>query len=56
MATKKRKSKTSFLSRVQKSAKVRSVRMKIKKQKAALKKLSTQYKKTLKSESRRLAK
>ena len=56
MATKKRKSKTSFLSRVQKTPKIRSIRTKIKRQKAVLKKLSRTYKTTLKSESRRLAK
>jgi hypothetical protein len=52
---KKKVRKTGFLSRVQKSPKIKAVRNKIKKQKLVLKRLSTQYKKTLKSESRRLA-
>lgn len=56
MATKKRKSKGSFLARVQRSAKMKSVRAKIKKKRLELKRLSTQYKRTLKSESKRLSK
>ncbi|MBK9285043.1 MAG: hypothetical protein IPM51_12120 [Sphingobacteriaceae bacterium] len=57
MAVKKKRTarKTSFLSKVQKSSKVRKVRAKIKSKKAELKKLSREYKATLKSESRRLA-
>jgi len=56
MATKKRKvRKTNFLSRVQKTPKIKSIRAKIKKQKSVLKKLSGTYKRTLKSESKRLS-
>lgn len=55
MATKRKPRKTNFLSRVQKTPKMKSIRAKIKKQRAALKKLSVQYKRTLKSESKRLS-
>lgn len=48
--------KTNFLSRVQKTPKIKAIRLKIKKAKAAHKKLSLEYKRTLKSESKRLSK
>lgn len=47
--------KTNFLSRVQKTPKMRAIRLKIKKLNAAKKKLSVQYKRTLKAESKRLS-
>jgi len=51
---KKRPSRKNFLSRVQNTPKMKSIRNKIKKLVAAKKKLSVQYKRTLKSESKRL--
>lgn len=55
MAKKKKKvRKGNFIARLQKRPKVRSVRSKIRKQKAVLKRLSRQYKSALKSEARKL--
>lgn len=55
MAKKKKKvRKGNFIARVQRSAKVRSIRSKIRKHKAAGKKLSRQYKAALKSAARKL--
>ena len=48
--------KTNFLARVQRAPKVVSIKAKIRKQKAALKKLGRTYKSLIKSESRRLSK
>lgn len=57
MPVKKRKArKGNFLSRVQKTAKVKAIRAKIRKAKLAQKKLSRAYKAAVKSESRRLSK
>jgi len=47
--------KTSFLSRVQRTPKMKAIRLKIKKANAAKKKLSVQYKRLIKSESKRLS-
>jgi hypothetical protein len=55
MAKKKKKvRKGNFIARLQKTPKVRSVRAKIRKQKAVLKRLSAEYKRTLKSQARKL--
>jgi hypothetical protein len=55
MATKKKAPrKKNFLARLQSAPKIKSLRVKIKKQRAALKVLSTKYRRTIKSESRRL--
>jgi hypothetical protein len=48
--------KTNFLKRVQNTPKVKSVKAKIRKQKAALKKLGGTYRRLVKSESKRLSK
>lgn len=48
--------KQNFLSRVQKTPKVRAIRLKIKKAKAISKQLGKQYRSLVKSESRRLSK
>ena len=57
MATRKpkRKSKMNFLKRVQLTAKVKEVRRKIAKKKSEMKKLSGDYKRAVKSESKRLS-
>lgn len=47
--------KTSFLKRVQSTPKMRAIRLKIKKANSAKKKLSIQYKRLVKSESKRLS-
>jgi hypothetical protein len=53
--TKKRKvRKGNFIARLQRTPKVRSVRAKIRKQKAVLKRLSGEYKRALKSSARKL--
>jgi hypothetical protein len=55
MAKKKKKiRKGNFIARLQRSPKVRSVRAKIRKQKAVLKKLSGEYKRALKSSAKKL--
>ena len=55
MAKRKKKvRKGNFISRLQKRPKVKSVRAKIRKQKAVLKRLSSEYKRALKSEARKL--
>ena len=56
MAVRKKKKvrKGNFVARLQRTAKVRSVRSKIKKKKAELKKLSNEYKRALKTEAKRL--
>jgi hypothetical protein len=57
--TTKRKRTTgagTFMRKVQRAAKVRTVRNRIKKKKAELKKLSTAYKKAVKETSKRLSK
>lgn len=46
----------SFMRKVQRSAKVRSVRNQIKRKKSELKKLSTKYKREVKVAAKRLAK
>lgn len=51
---KKKIRKGNFIARVQRSASVRSVRAKIRKHKAAGKRLSAQYKKALKTAARKL--
>ena len=57
MAKKKTtKRKGSFLSRVQKTPKIVAIRKKIRKALLAKKKLSMQYKRLVKSESKRLSK
>lgn len=56
MAKKKKVRKGSFLSRVQKTPKMRSLKAKMRKVLLAKKKLSTQYKRLIKSESKRLSK
>lgn len=45
-----------FLARVQNAPKVKSIKLKIRKQKAALKKLGRSYRSLIKSESKRLSK
>jgi len=55
MAKKKKKTRRgNFIARLQRSPKVRSVRSKIRKHKAAGKRLSRQYKSALKSAARKL--
>lgn len=55
MARKKKKvRKGNFIARLQKRPKIRSVRAKIRKQKAVLKKLSRQYKSALRTESKKI--
>jgi len=51
---KKKVRRGNFVSRLQRTPKVRSVRSKIRKKKAELKKLSGEYKRALKSEARKL--
>jgi hypothetical protein len=53
---KKKSGAGSFTRKLQRTPKVRSVRSKIKKQKAVLKRLSGVYRRTLTKESRRLSK
>jgi len=55
MAKKKKVSRTSFLKRVQNTPRMKSLRAKIKKANAAKKVLSAQYKRLVKSESKRLS-
>jgi hypothetical protein len=55
MAKKKKKvRKGNFIARLQRSPRVRAIRAKIRKQKAIAKRLSAEYKRTLKSASRKL--
>lgn len=55
MAKKKKKvRKGNFIARLQRRPKVKSVRAKIRKQKAVLKRLSKQYKSALRTEARKL--
>lgn len=54
MPVKRKKSRPNFLSRLQRSKKVRSVKAKIRSKKAELKKLSNEYKRALKSEAKKL--
>jgi hypothetical protein len=54
VAKRKAPKKKNFLSRLQKTVKIRSIKAKIKKQKAAAKKLSMEYKRALKSEAKKL--
>lgn len=52
----RRKKTGNFLSRLQKSPKIKSVKARIRKKKSELQKLSREYRSKLKSESRRLRK
>ena len=54
--TKKRKTRGSFLGKVQRSPGVKSVRNRIKRKKAELKKLSGEYKRQVKKAAKRLKK
>ena len=54
MHKKKKVRKGNFIARLQKRPKVRSVRAKIRKQKAVLKKLSRQYKSALRTEAKKI--
>lgn len=56
MTKKKTVRKGNFLSRVQKTPKMKSLKTKMRKVMLAKKKLSAQYKRLLKSESKRLSK
>lgn len=57
MATNKRKvRKGNFLKRVQSSTQIKSIRKKIREHEAKRKKLSAEYKRTIKTVSRRLSK
>lgn len=51
---KRKPRKTNFLKRVQKDAKMRSIKRRIQSEKSKLKKLSIEYKRTLKAVSRKL--
>lgn len=50
------KKKVGFLARVQKTKKIKAIKAKIKKANLAKKKLSIEYKRAIKSESKRLSK
>jgi len=52
--TKKKVRKGNFIKRLQATAKVRAIRKKIRENKSKGKKLSSEYKRTLKSEARKL--
>lgn len=55
MVKRKKARKGNFLSRVQKTPKMKSLKKKMQKVNSAKKKLSSQYKRLLKSESKRLS-